>query len=40
MYLVGEDAGSITVCIEIETDGFLPRDIEMNIFTQDGNATG
>ena len=28
------------MCIEIVADGFLPRDIEMNIFTLDGNATG
>ena len=40
MYLVREDADSITVCLEIVTDGFLPRDVEMNIMTQDGNATG
>lgn len=32
-YLVSEDAGSITICIELVTNEILPRDVEMNIFT-------
>ena len=40
IYPVNEDEGSVEVCIEIVTDGFLTEDFEINIMTQDGNATG
>ncbi len=38
-YLVREDAGTVMVCLEIATEGFLPRDVVMNLVTVDGNAT-
>ncbi len=39
-YLVREDAGTVMVCLEIATEGFLPRDVVMNLVTVEGNATG
>ena len=39
-YLVKEDQGTVRVCLEIATDGFLPRPIVMSLVTMDGNATG
>ena len=35
-----EDEGSVTVCLEIATEGFLPRDVVMSLVTGDINATG
>lgn len=35
-----EDVGNFTFCIQLASDGFLPRDVEVIIVTQDGNATG
>lgn len=35
-----EDAGNVTVCLMIATEGFLIRDIMINLVTQDANATG
>ncbi len=40
-YLVREDGGTVMVCLEIASEGFLPRDVVMNLVTVDGlNATG
>ncbi|XP_064406055.1 complement receptor type 1-like isoform X3 [Halichondria panicea] len=38
-YLVREDVGNVTVCLEIATEGFLPRDVVVSLVTVDGNAT-
>ncbi len=36
-----EDGGTVMVCLEIASEGFLPRDVVMNLVTVDGlNATG
>ena len=35
-----EDSGNVSVCLEIATEGSLPRDVIMNLVTVDGNATG
>ena len=35
-----EENGTVRVCVEIVTDIFLPRNVEIRVFTQDGNATG
>ncbi|XP_064386804.1 uncharacterized protein LOC135335283 isoform X4 [Halichondria panicea] len=34
-----EENGTVRVCVEIVTDIFLPRNVEIRVFTQDGNAT-
>ncbi|XP_064406058.1 uncharacterized protein LOC135351076 [Halichondria panicea] len=38
-YLVREDVGNVTVCLEIATEGFLPRDVVVSLVTVNGNAT-
>ena len=35
-----EENGTVRVCVEIVTDIFLPINVEIRVFTQDGNATG
>ena len=37
---MNENDGAVTVCLDVATEGFLPRDIQMRLFTQDNNATG
>lgn len=40
VYSVSEGNGNVSVCIEILTNGTLPRSVELNILTQEGSALG
>ncbi len=40
MVSVVEENGTVSVCVEMASDGNLFRNVEIKVFSQDGNATG
>ncbi len=40
MISVAEENGTVSVCVEIASDGNLFRNVEIRVVSQDGNATG
>ncbi len=37
---VAEENGTVSVCVEMASDGNLFRNVEIRVISQDGNATG
>ncbi len=40
MVCVAEESGTVSVCVEMASDGNLFRNVEIRVVSQDGNAIG
>ncbi len=40
MVSVAEENGTVSVCVEMASDGNLFRNVEIRVVSQDGSATG